>query len=519
MGISGAWEIGWNLPAAGVPSLEWYPPAGSPGGETMLALISDLHFCDGTATAGNVAPEVFALALREIYEIASHVARARDRPTRVDLVFLGDIFDLLRTERWFVDREGGSVPLSERPWGSADAVSGQGVTPAVAARARGILAEILERNAAALATLRGEREAPPPGVEVRRLYVPGNHDRLYLHDAGLRAGILGGLGAVDGEGLGSEGVFLHRLEMPEYGLVARHGHEWDVWNFPGYRPDAVASEYTDADYLAAPIGDPVTTEMAARLPFEMRIRLLDSGAFPERLANRIHHRFKRIEDVRPLFASFHWAYHEMGRIAAELDPRRARILDAALGDTVRRLARDFRRLDFCEAWLERHHRAFHLDAAVLLRIILCGLSAPAWFPVEWIAEGIERILVSRNPRTVTRKGALCEDLGRVGRAEMRFVVYGHTHAPEQVPLYGGGRTQDVYLNTGTYRPGVFRADGEGFVGWQRLAYVCISSAEEALAYQGPFGARNVGPAFVSWSGALSAGAVSRAGMASMRWPR
>src|ERR1700679_466320 len=143
----------------------------------MLALISDLHFCDGTATVGNVAPELFALALHEIYEIATHVARARDRPTHVDLVFLGDIFDLLRTERWFVDREGGSVPLAERPWGSAEAAFGHGVTPVVAARARAILAEILERNADALATLRGERQPPPPGVEVRRLYIPGNHDR------------------------------------------------------------------------------------------------------------------------------------------------------------------------------------------------------------------------------------------------------------------------------------------------------------------------------------------------------
>ncbi len=482
----------------------------------MLALVSDLHFCDGTATAGNVAPEVFALALHEIYEIAAHVARARDRPTQVSLVFLGDIFDLLRTERWFVDREGAVVPLSERPWGAADAVFRRSVSPAVAARARGILAEILERNRDALATLRGEREAPPAGVFVRRLYVPGNHDRLYLHDAELRAGILGALGAVSAEGLEGEGIHLHRLEMPEYGIVARHGHEWDVWNFPGYRPDAIASDYTDEDYLAAPIGDAVTTEMAARLPFEIRLRLLDSGAFSERQADDIHRRFKRIEDVRPLFASFHWAYHAVRRIAGELDPAQGRILDGALGDTVRRLAQDFRRLDFYDAWIERHHRMFHLDAAVLLQVVLCGLSAPTWFPVEWIAEEIESILVDRNPRTVTRKGALCEDLGRVSQDEMRFVVYGHTHAPEQVPLHGGRRAQDVYLNTGTYRPGVFRADGDGFVGWQRLAYVCIASAEEAVAYRGPSGVHHGGPAFVSWSGALSAGAVSRAGMAPLR---
>jgi UDP-2,3-diacylglucosamine pyrophosphatase LpxH len=483
----------------------------------MLALISDLHFCDGTATFGNVAPEVFALALREIYETAAEVARMRDQPTHLDLVFLGDIFDLLRTERWFEDAQGSPVPLAERPWGSAEAARSGRLTVAAAARTRAILAEILQVNAAALATLRGESLPPPEGVLVRRIYVPGNHDRLYLHDAALRAGILGGLGAVDGEGLSSEGIFLHRLEMPKYGILARHGHEWDVWNFPSFERDAVPSEYSDADYLPAPIGDAVTAEMAARLPYEMRLRLLSCPRFPRELADHVHRRMMRIEDVRPLFASFHWAFFAVSVLAANLDRDRARLLHAALRDTLRTLARSFRDLDFYQAWQEIHHRPFHLDAALVLRLILCGLSAPSFFPLEWIALQVERVLASRAPRTVTRRGALREDLSRVGSREMRFVVYGHTHEPERVPLHGSPEVQDVYLNTGTYRPGVFRADdGLGFVGWQRLGYACILSAEEAVGQESPFGFRNVGPAFVAWSGGQSTGAVSRVGAAPIR---
>ena len=38
------------------------------------------------------------------------------------------------TERWLSDAHGNPVPLAERPWGSAAAVDGRGVTPAVAAR-------------------------------------------------------------------------------------------------------------------------------------------------------------------------------------------------------------------------------------------------------------------------------------------------------------------------------------------------------------------------------------------------
>src|SRR5262249_42486312 len=152
----------------------------------------------------------------------------------------------------------------------------------------------------------------------------------------------------------------------------------------------------------------------------------------------------------------------------------ARLLRAALGDTVRTLARSFRDLDYYQAWHERHHRPLRLDPALILRLILTGLSAPAGFPVEWIARHIEDVLARWRPISVTRRGALREDLARVGRRGHRFVVYGHTHGAECVPLRGCARTQDVYLNTGTYRPGVFRAEGgRGFVGWQRATYACI----------------------------------------------
>ena len=87
----------------------------------------------------------------------------------------------------------------------------------------------------------------------------------------------------------------------------------------------------------------------------------------------------------------------------------------------------------------------------------------------------------------------------------RLVVYGHTHAPAQVALRATERTEDVYLNTGTYRPGVFRAeDGNSFVGWQRLAYTIVHSEEETEG-----GCAPLVPKFVEWIGA--AGLVPRTG--------
>jgi UDP-2,3-diacylglucosamine pyrophosphatase LpxH len=471
----------------------------------MLAFLSDLHFNDGTAAHLGASAELYRVALGDVYAMAAEIARARDVPTRLDLVLLGDIFDFLRTERWFEDRTGRAVPLAERPWGGPEALESGALTPAAAGHARAILAEIVEKNADALATIRGEGSAaPPPGVEVRRVYVPGNHDRLYLHDAEVRAGIRAALGAVDGAQIGEEGFRLHSLALPAYGVIARHGHEWDLWNMPRYRRDATAADYADADYLPAPIGDAVTTEMASRLPYELAQRLLETRHFLPEEAQRVHDDMKRIEDVRPLFASFRWAYYESERIGARLGEPKARLIRAALDDSLRAIARAFRRLPFYEAWEERRlAEPFHLDLRCTLPVILWAMSSRC-VPLRAAAEVVERALVFHNPRDAARRGSARERLDAVARRHMRYVVYGHTHRGSQTPLVGHVRAQDVYLNTGTYRPGVFRADqGPGYVGWQRLAYVVLSSEEEARTERTAFGTPVAGPTFVSWIGGRS----------------
>jgi UDP-2,3-diacylglucosamine pyrophosphatase LpxH len=470
----------------------------------MLALLSDIHFCDATAQIGNVATPAFDTVLHEIYARAKRLVRLQKKPVHLDIVLLGDIFDLLRTERWFEDASGAPVPLSSRPWATPAALEKGPISPEVAARARAILDEAIADNKDSLATLRGERHPAPGGVEVRRVYIPGNHDRLYLHDAALRERMLTALGAVDGAGLSAQGIFLHRLQMPEYSLLARHGHEWDFWNFPSYRPRTVPSEYTDADYLPTPIGDAVTTELAARLPYELERRLREDRAFTPEQATRIHALMKRIEDVRPLMSAFHWAFYEIKRLCARIGPTRARALERAFDDTIRTIARDFRKLDFYRAWADECRDPVHFGLAKLLEIILCGMETLG-HRLGGVAMQFDRLLAGIDPRDAARIGAQRESLDAVSAKGTRLVIYGHTHAPAQTALQAGVETEDVYLNTGTYRPGVFRTeDGSGFVGWQRLAYTIVHSEEETSQ-----GCAPLIPKFVEWIGA--AGLVPRAG--------
>ena len=470
----------------------------------MLALMSDIHFSDATAQIGNVATPAFSTVLHEIYGRAGRLVRLQKKPVHLDIVLLGDIFDQLRTERWFEDASGAPVPLSHRPWATAAALQEGPISPEVAMRARAIIDEAILACKDSLETLRGERRLPPEGVEVRRIYIPGNHDRLYLHDAGLRERILGALGAVDGTGLSGEGIFLHRLQMPEYGLLARHGHEWDFWNFPRYRARAIPSEYTDADYLPTPIGDPVTTELATRLPYELRRRLGEEKEFSPEQADLIHDLMKRIQDVRPLMSAFHWASYEIKRLGAMLGPVRARALERAFDDTIRTIASDFRKLELYRAWVAQCGDLGHRAQATLLEAILIAMKTLG-HRLGGVAMQFDRLLAGREPRDKARAGARRERLDAVSAKGTRLVIYGHTHAPTQAALQAGEQTEDIYLNTGTYRPGVFRTeDGSGFVGWQRLAYTIVHSLEETS-----FGCAPLIPRFVEWVGA--AGLVPRPG--------
>lgn len=466
-------------------------------GVSMLAIISDLHFCDGTATERNVAFKAFEVALREIYAMAAKIARRQDQPTKLDLVLLGDVFDLLRTERWFEDRDGAPVPLAERPWGNAKALDRAVASPAVIARAGAILEEILRENADALKVLRGESAPPPEGVEVRRIYLPGNHDRLYLHDAGLAARMRAALGAVDTSELGGEGIFRHRLEMPRYGLLARHGHEWDEWNFESFRADAAPTAYTDQDYLPTPIGDPITTELAARLPYEIRRRLADSRQLSAAEKKHVYRRMQRIEDVRPLLASFQWAYYEADRLGGALDRASASEVRQVVDATVKDLAARFRDLDYFRAWAEKHSRRLEIDSADLLKTALYGLSVVSFASGLNVANRFEGLLTRREPRDTCRLGAAQEDLRTVGKQGLRFVAYGHTHAPFEAAISANDGMSNVYLNSGTFRQCVFRTDDKrGFIGWERMTYLCFFAEGEVDG-----DASRVGPAFETWTGA------------------
>ena len=75
----------------------------------MLVFISDLHFMEETAGHYNIPADAFKKFLKNI-KVRSDKTKNKDK--EVKILFLGDIFDLLRTEEWFKEKE------EDRPWGN-----------------------------------------------------------------------------------------------------------------------------------------------------------------------------------------------------------------------------------------------------------------------------------------------------------------------------------------------------------------------------------------------------------------
>ena len=484
----------------------------------MLVIVSDFHFSDGTAVPANwnVNARAIELLLRDVYRQA-----ARKQVKELYLVLLGDMFDTLRSEVWL------DAPLADRPWGNPRALEvGYELAPATRLLARQITQRIIEQNRAALDLLAGRSDPgvatdpellPPSGIPVHRVFIPGNHDRLYLCDPEVRRLTREALNLMDEDAAAADGIFPHHLIMPRYGLLARHGHEYDPWNFERHhiprRADDITGGLTTADYQPVPIGDPITTELVVGFPHRIRKLLGDSGRFAPQQVQRIIERIQRIEDVRPTMAAFHWIFYETelliqndGTAAAQLLLSEAQqtLLREIMGAALHDLSNEFATMPFFHAWRDLHN---HLGCSVPeeIEVTLFALRHTAPRNVARFLGFWDKLSALLGTLDTVSQGASHEPhLSSSYPGGMRFIVYGHTHEPLERALprrrkAGGNlRFADLYLNSGTWRDRVFAAeDGLDFARWRSATYIILYTEDENQPSSGP---RRIGPAFDSWTG-------------------
>jgi len=429
----------------------------------MLVIISDLHFVDGTAGEHNVPVDAFTIFFENLKGATERLVKKNRDVKEIKIVFLGDIFDLLRTEEWFEP-----LPEDERPWGTKEVKIKQ--------HANDIFDKIINKNKAVFVLLSGNLSKEFGfHVEPERIYIPGNHDRLCNKYPNLRKKVCKNLGIKS-----SGSPFAHYFQDPEYGVFARHGHEYDKYNYEG------GTSYGYDDYMRVPIGDPITTELVARLPWEIMRHPIIKGLPPAQQV-ALKRNLQEIENVRPFSATLEWLLYQVKENLS---------IKEAIEDSVDKAIKAFNALKYVTRWYEHHDRWLDfMDEADKIQSALYLLEKFKIFSSERLMPLLGKV----------KEWAVKDALLEAAPAEyahldnrIRYVVYGHTHDPLQAPVRSlntaGGLRQYVYLNTGTWRTRYNKCrEGLGFIGWKNLTYTLFYKKEErGLDF----------PSFATWAGTL-----------------
>ena len=457
----------------------------------MLVLISDLHLSDNafSGTLPATAFRIFRERLRDMAYDASWRSDGKYRPIEsLDLVLLGDILDMIRSERWPAPDDPGYV----RPWSDSSSALFQ-------RKAAEIASSILARNEPSLEVLRSLRSPhqmtlPPaaasgkpaqvprePGgsgrvpVEVRIHYVVGNHD-WFLHLKGaaydaIRREVVRAMGLAQPAGQ----PFPHTpAESP---ALLRGCHDHHAWFRHGDCHDPLNFE---GDRDRSSLGDAIVVDLVGRFVVEVHRQLGD------RLPVECVQGLRQIDFVRPLALIPVWVNGLLGRTCRRALARQVKQVWSGVVD-------EFLALD-CVRQRRERLPALTLDALAGALRFSRGLSMAA----------LAR-LFSRAP-AMSRAGSgapsyrdACTEADFLNR-RARSIVYGHTHQHEIVPLEvsysSAGAFEQMYLNSGAWRMvherARFNPQAEVFTNCWVMSYLALYKDDE-----------RGGRPFEAWDGTLA----------------
>ena len=302
------------------------------------------------------------------------------------------------------------------------------------------------------------------------LYFPGNHDRLVNQWDSLRTMVCDSLSLTQSP----NSEFPHFKTFEDYGVFARHGHEFDFYNYEG------GGAFSSDDYQKVPIGDPITTELISRLPFEFKNRInlsLNAQNLSPQERHRIIENFQEIDNVRPLGAVIEWLLYQV--------KDKPQWLIEIIEDTVDEVIRHFNDLDFVQTWYARHDKWLDpFDKADQMQIALYILEKFKVFSLEKLFSLATKV------DTLDFADPLMEaapDENVLIDPKIRYVVYGHTHDALVVPIRVRAEQEQIYLNTGTWRARYQKSVRDNsFIGWKNMTYVIFYRDSERPGRQADF---------------------------------
>ena len=448
----------------------------------MLVIISDLHLTDGT-TGTTIGPDAFAdfhARLEELAFDASWRSDARYEPIEtIDLVLLGDVFDVARSIRWTEEASGAVSTV--RPWDDWN-------EDRFAAKIGQITGGILTKNEASLAHLRAfSREQAitvpaDPGaplgeripVNVRIHFVVGNHDWYYHLPGPVYDAIRNKIGTAMGLGHGPEPFPHDPMESPalmetyrRHRVFARHGDVFDRFNY-------VEKEGRNM----ATLGDAIVVELINRFPQEVKRRM-------DHLPAPLLEGLNELANVRPSVLVPLWVDSLLKN--TELSDEQREDVKAVWNELVD---------EFLETpFVRKQDKPFWPDLVDLLQ---ATLHLTKTLPFDDIARLVTLVWKKGGASGFSfARHALEEDAFESGMAD--HIVYGHTHHYEVVPLHrrhdGSRPVNRMYFNSGTWHAihertlqSVMKTE---FVNFHVMTYLAFFRDDERK-----------GRAFETWSGTL-----------------
>lgn len=365
----------------------------------MLVILSDLHLSDGTAVDRNIHS-------RQVEDFWHNLNRqkkglnpfSRKHETEIEIVFLGDFFDLLRSQQW--ERS----PV--KPWHPQ--------SPEQKKVVEAICDGIFSRNHEALEIFRKFLGTTP----VKGHYVIGNHDQLLLRYPDVFKKLHERLNLFFPEPFHPN----HHYEkfFEHYGVFAHHGDRGDPWN--------------DIRGVLHPIGDAMVTQIYNRFP-KIASSLFSGG---ERLCRAL----EDIVFVRPYRLAPYWIIQATREYGEEKKVKQC----------WNQLVEEFLEVDFVRTWsseMRKITRAFSPPSALKATLrVSSTLPFRGWLSVGRMVNAMGN-LFALSPKKVRHIRQEFSEINMSG-SDIKFLVKGHTHNPGVLSLGKIDSRDCTYINTGTW---------------------------------------------------------------------